>query len=123
MKISTTSYNNLNNGKETKIYFPLSENEFKSQFFEVFEMEHYKDGKVKDGVYVDIGANIGLTALYFKEYAKKYYAIDPSSQCFTALKENTKDLNINLFNFAISTINGSEFMWQTQQDSVPQSFF
>ena len=123
MNHADVTHKNLNNGKETLICFPLSTKEFEDQVSELFEVEHYKEGRVKDGVYVDLGANIGLTALYFKDYARKYYAIEPSSQCFEALKLNTQGMDINYFNMAITPHNGKEFLKQTAKDSIPQTFF
>lgn len=46
----------------------------------------------KEMVIVDVGANIGITVQYFKDFAKKVYAIEPSSEHFAALKRN-KDFN------------------------------
>jgi len=124
MKQVELTHKNLNNGKQTLIHHPLGDKEFENQFYEIFEVEHYKEGKIRDGVYVDLGANIGLTALYFKDFAKKYYAIEPSSQNFEALEKNTDSLNnVELFNFAIMSNDGEDYMWQTAKDSVPQTFF
>ena len=46
----------------------------------------------KDPVIVDIGANIGITVQYFRNYAKKVYAVEPSTEHFAALKKN-KEFN------------------------------
>src|SRR3990167_9655568 len=117
MKNKQITHKNLNNGQETLIHYPQPDKEFQDQINEIFELEHYSQGKVKDGVYVDIGANIGMTALYFKDNAKKYYAIEPSGRCFEALKLNTKDLpNVELFNFAISPINGKDYLLTEDAD-------
>lgn len=46
----------------------------------------------KDMVIVDVGANIGITVDHFRKYAKKVYAIEPSTEHFTALQKN-KEFN------------------------------
>lgn len=124
MKSKLVTHKNLNNGQETEIHYPISDKEFEDQVAEIFDSEHYRDGIVKDGVYVDIGANIGLTALYFKPYARKYYAVEPSRECFEALKLNTKGIsNIEYFNCAILPVDGDQLLLKTSPDSVPQTFF
>ena len=124
MKSKLVKHKNLNNGQEMEIHYPLSDKEFTDQLAEIFDSEHYKEGQIKNGVYVDIGANIGLTALYFAPYARKYYAIEPSSECFEALKLNTQSLdNIEYFNFAILPIDEPQNLLRANEDSVPQTFF
>lgn len=117
------THKNLNGGKPTEIFYPITDEEFTMQFDEIFDGEHYKAGKQK-GVFVDIGANIGLTALYFQDYATEYYALEPSSACFQALELNTKHLpNVKRFNVAIGHENGKDYLLQTAQEGAPQSFF
>ena len=123
MKSQIVTHKNLNNGNPVEIHYPISDSEFINQVSEIFEQEHYKEGKVKDGVYVDLGANIGLTALYFKDCAKEYYAVEPSSQCFEALNKNTQGLNIKLFNFAIWPREKEQYLYQTSEESTGQTFF
>lgn len=63
----------------------------------------------KDLIIVDVGANIGVTAQYFKNFAKKVYAIEPSQENFAALKENKEYNNwdnVEIFNFALADRNG-----------------
>ncbi len=60
-------------------------------------------------VILDIGANIGITAQYFKDRAKKVYSIEPSSQHFEALKKNKEYnqwSNVEIFNIAIADRDG-----------------
>ena len=124
MKLGTIRHKNLNNGKKTEIKYPISDTEFKNQFAEIFVANQYGKGKVKDAVYMDLGSNIGMTALYFQEYAKKYYAIEPSKQCFEALQYNTRNMkNIEHFNYAVSSMNNDEWIYQTAKDSTVQNFF
>lgn len=46
----------------------------------------------KDLIIVDVGANIGITVDHFRKYAKKVYAIEPSTEHFAALQKN-KEFN------------------------------
>ncbi len=67
------------------------------------------DKERKDPVIVDLGANIGLTVNYFREHAKKVYAVEPCSENFEALKQN-KEFNhwdnVEIFKSAISVQDG-----------------
>ena len=58
---------------------------------------------------IDFGANCGLTAHYFREYAKKVYAVEPCSAQFEALKMNkeyNKWDNVEIFNMALAAKDG-----------------
>jgi len=44
----------------------------------------------KDLVILDIGANIGCTVQYFRDFAKKVIAVEPSTEHFEALKKNVE---------------------------------
>jgi FkbM family methyltransferase len=62
-----------------------------------------------DMVIVDVGSNIGITVQYFKDHAKKVYAVEPSKEHFDALaknKEFNKWNNVEVFNLAIADKNG-----------------
>jgi len=63
----------------------------------------------KDLVIVDAGANIGITVQYFRNFAKKVYAIEPSPENFAALKKNKEFNNWNnvtLCNYALADKEG-----------------
>lgn len=63
----------------------------------------------KDLTIVDVGANIGITVQYFRDYAKKLYAVEPSSEHFAALKKNkefNKWDNVELINAALADKDG-----------------
>ena len=63
----------------------------------------------KDMVIVDVGANIGVTVDFFKNYAKTVYAIEPSPENFAALKQNKEFNNwdnVVLCNYALADRNG-----------------
>lgn len=69
----------------------------------------------KDMTILDVGSNIGVTVQYFRDYAKKVYAIEPSSQHFEALKKNkefNKWDNVEVFNMALADRDG-EMMLNT----------
>jgi FkbM family methyltransferase len=63
----------------------------------------------KDLVILDIGANIGCTVQYFRDHAKKVYAVEPASEHFEALKKNKEFNNwdnVEVFNLAIAGEDG-----------------
>ena len=63
----------------------------------------------KDMVILDIGANIGCTVQYFRDYAKKLYAVEPASQHYEALAKNKQFNqwdNVETFNCAIAGEDG-----------------
>ena len=72
------------------IFFP--DVPFESLYIPHILKEIYIDkvfAKVKPcDVIVDVGANIGLTVMYLRKFAKKVYAIEPSSEHFVALSDN-----------------------------------
>lgn len=70
----------------------------------VFLNEEYGDLEVQDKIVVDIGANIGDSAIYFAlKGAKKVIAIEPYPLTFKSLKEN---VNFNGYTNIIKIING-----------------
>ena len=104
---------------------PLTEHEANIQFTEIFVRDCYKKALLKkDMVIIDIGANMGLTALYFKDWAKTIYAIEPSTQSYQALVENTKAYpNIKPFNLAIAHENGPVKLHTNDKGGIPDSVF
>lgn len=63
----------------------------------------YLDGK-KDLVIVDCGSNIGLTNFYFKDFAKRVIAVEPSKQhsdCIRAMIEYNDIKNIEIMQVAL----------------------
>lgn len=63
----------------------------------------------KDLVIIDAGANIGIVTQYMRDYAKKVYAIEPSSEHFEALKANKEHNgwdNVELINAALADKDG-----------------
>src|ERR1700738_1515043 len=62
---------------------------------------HILEGK-KDLTIVDIGANIGLTAQYFADYARLVVAVEPCKKHFECLYRNTEGLNVLTYHAAIT---------------------
>ena len=89
---------------------------FDTLFIPYIYKEIYLDGvyidifnQKKDMVVVDVGANIGIVTQYMRDYAKKIYAIEPSSEHFEALKKNkefNKWDNVEIFKLAIADKDG-----------------
>ncbi len=62
-----------------------------------------------DMTIVDVGANIGVTIQYFRQFSKKVYGVEPSSQHFEALSKNKEFNNwdnVELTNAAIADKDG-----------------
>jgi len=63
----------------------------------------------KDMVIMDVGANIGVVTQYLRDFAKKLYAIEPSSEHYEALvknKEFNEWDNVETFNLALADSDG-----------------
>jgi FkbM family methyltransferase len=57
-------------------------------------------------VILDVGANIGLTAMYLKDFGKRVYAIEPATDLLESLYQNIKSFdNVAASNIAISDKN------------------
>jgi len=74
---------------------------FKPPIFNVFlgdQMEEVYKEKIysrfvstkKDLIILDVGANVGVTSYYFSHYAKKVYALEPSTEHFEVLQHMIK---------------------------------
>jgi FkbM family methyltransferase len=53
---------------------------------------------------LDLGANIGLTTLYFKDVARRIYSVEPTPQHFKLLANMVRtfgETNVNLFELAV----------------------
>jgi FkbM family methyltransferase len=63
-----------------------------------------------DMTIVDIGANIGLTSFYFKDYAKRVYAVEPAlahQEVIDTLIKHNHIENIEIVPLALSNENGT----------------
>lgn len=107
--------------KQGALFYPIEDMQgkpihFDKLFIPYIYKEIYLEGVYldvlnlrKDMVIVDVGANIGITVQYFKDYAKTVYAIEPSSEHFAALKRNKEFNNwdnVVLTNAALADKNG-----------------
>lgn len=125
MNIIKFKHSKINNGKQTAFYTPMSREETKTQIDEIFIREDYKKGKIKkDMIIIDCGANIGLASLYFKDWAKEIYALEPSSQFYQALVENVKPYNyIKTFNLGLASMEVEDILTSNQEGTIPVSFW
>ena len=115
---------NLNHGKPTTLYYPIPFKHFKYQVTEILEAEQYKAGRIKCDTLVDIGANIGMASLYFKDYAKHIYAVEPSPECYEALVLNTKSYpKIKTYQLAISSNCDKMPLYTDNDGTVPQTIY
>jgi len=78
------------------IYYPNTE--FRSLYIPHILKEIYLDEVFSRvdrpcNVVLDIGANIGLTAMYLKDFSNVVHAIEPSSEHYEALTENVTKNN------------------------------
>lgn len=102
----------LNNGEETKIVSAYEQEEFRTQFVEMFNQDQYGPGRVKrDMNIIDLGGNCGLAALYFKDWAKKLVSFEPNAIHFLALQQNIAPYpHLSAISKAVSLGEGRDFM-------------
>lgn len=112
-------------GEEMSLQTALSEEQTKLQIEEIFREEHYAKGKIKkDMVIIDCGANHGLASLYFKDYAKVIYALEPNEEYYKCLVENVKPYpHIKPYNIGLSSRNGKDLIFSNEKGDAPESFF
>src|SRR5690349_3829157 len=82
---------------------------YKEIYIDKIYKDVFKNKAERSMTIVDVGANIGIVTQYMQPFAKKLYAVEPSSEHFEALaknKEFNKWDNVELFNLAIADING-----------------
>lgn len=86
---------------------------------ENFKDEFSKYDRYAQGVVIDAGANIGITAVYLSRRAKKVYAFEPVPQTFALLQEtlrlNTR-ANITPVQLALGDFSGTLEMHIFPQD-------
>jgi FkbM family methyltransferase len=78
---------------------------------EVYKDEVYKPTFIgrKNLTIFDLGANIGITSMYFSNYAKDVYSVEPAKEhieCLKKMLEFNKIKNIHPLNYAIAGKNG-----------------
>lgn len=115
----------INNGNKLSIFVPGPRGIIEDQISEIFIGEHYKSGRIKkDMVVIDCGANIGMASVYFKDWAKVIYALEPNPKNYECLVENTKQYpNIKPFCFGLSAKTNREEMRNSEGYPVAESLF
>lgn len=102
------------------LYYPKGTDEnpipFESLFIPWIYKEIYLEGLYgditngrKEMTIIDAGANIGIVTQFLRDFAKKVYAVEPSSEHFEALKankEHNKWDNVEIFNAAFADKDG-----------------
>jgi FkbM family methyltransferase len=105
------------------IYYPDAP--FKSLCIPEILKEIYIDkvfAKLKPcNVILDVGANIGLTAMYLKDFGKTVYAIEPNPMFLDALRQNAKSINIFCCPCAIAESNGERMLYLNDENRTMNS--
>lgn len=82
---------------------------YKEIYFEKIYADVFKNRKSQSMTIVDVGANIGIVTGYMLPFAKKLYAIEPSSEHFEALAKNKEFNNwdnVEVFKLALADKDG-----------------
>ena len=113
------------NNKELSIFIPATVEIMKDQVWEIFGEEQYKKGRIKkDMTIIDCGANIGLASIYFKDWAKVIYALEPNKKNYECLVANTRQFkNIKTFNIGLSAQTATEYLRNNGDYPVGESLF
>lgn len=121
----TFSHPKVNNNRETSFFTSASKEETQTQLAEVLVEEHYKRGKIKkDMTIIDCGANIGLASIYFKDWAKVIYALEPSSHNYECLVKNTEPYkNIKPFQIGLAARTSYEWLRTNNNSPIAESLF
>lgn len=72
-------------------------------------------------IIMDVGANIGLTAMYLKDFAEKVLAIEPCQKHYLALLSNVASEEIICFNYAIADRNGTFNLYLNENNRTMNS--
>ena len=115
----------INNDQEMEIWTSASKEATTTQIGEVLAEQHYKKGKIKkDMIIIDCGANIGLASIYFKDWARVIYAIEPSSRNYECLVKNTIPYgNIKPFQVGLAARTSYEWLRTNGGSPIGESLF
>lgn len=115
----------LLNGEKKTVYFDFNREEFLTQYAEIFEQKHYGNGlRKKNMVVLDIGANIGLVTLFYKNWAKKIYALEPNKDYYDFLIHNVGMYpNIKTFNIGLGLANAEAYLYSNPGEKRMESMF
>jgi FkbM family methyltransferase len=73
---------------------------------ELFALVDFLDKSTFNGIFLDVGANIGNHTLFFRNYFKNIISFEPHKLTFQLLKLNTQDIEgITIHNFGLSDKN------------------
>ncbi len=82
---------------------------YKEIYLDRIYADVFKDRNPGSMIIIDVGANIGVVTQYMQPYARKLYAIEPSSEHFEALAKN-KEFNswdnVEIFKIALADNDG-----------------
>lgn len=81
--------------------------------------DQYTHGK-KDLTIVDLGSNIGITNYYFKDYAKRLIAVEPSKDHIETLKtmHAQNDMKVEIYPYAIASKNGTQAFYHNTNTTM-----
>lgn len=115
----------LLDGKPHDIYFDFNSDEFNTQFNEIFGEQQYKSAlRKKDMTILDIGGNIGLSVLYFKDWAKEIYVVEPNKIYYDFLVHNIYPFkHIKPFNIGLGLGNGKATLFANEGEQRTESMF
>src|SRR3990167_10451341 len=118
----------IENDKRISYHVPVGKEHEKTvtdQISEIFIADQYSKGKIKkDMVIMDVGANIGLASLYFKDWAKTIYALEPNPRNYECLVENTKAYpHIKPFNVGLAAKTATEELRSGDPYPIAESLF
>lgn len=97
------------NGKDIPfdtLYLPYI---WKEIYFEGLYLDVFNQKPLNSMTILDVGSQIGLTVKHFQPFAKKLYAIEPSTESFEALKANKTFNhwdNVDIFQLALADKDG-----------------
>jgi FkbM family methyltransferase len=132
MMMTKIEYPMANKSKKTKLLYPecLKFEDFKLLLTEIFSFQCYLPGlkrmmTVENPICVDLGANIGLSVLYFENVPScKIYAVEPNPMNVMCLKENTKQYsNIQYFDYGIRAYDGDAQLLRTDADERYENMY
>ena len=124
MNTRVITHKNLNGGKPFEFKYVITEDELDNQVFEILDNEEYAHGKKEGGVYIDLGANTGMATLYFSQFAKQVYSVEPNPKIYETLVENTKHLkNVKTFNLAWYCSDNPELLYSENGKYQAQTMF
>lgn len=73
--------------------------------------------KLKNYLFIDIGANLGNHSIFFSKYFKNTIAFEPHKKIYKLLKFNTEDItNIQIFNFGLSDKNKKSLLYTVKSN-------